>query len=499
LQIALISLGCAKNLVDAEIMLGRLLSDGIEVTNDLARADVVIVNTCSFIDAAQEESADAILEIAKHREMNHREQGLVVAGCLPQRFRQQLPELMPEVDAFMGLDQVTQVTNVVKQAFAHRQARLATASASPPLVCVRGRSTYLPDAATPRFRLTPRHFAYLKVAEGCSHHCSFCIIPRVRGPHRSRPPSDVVQEARALLAEGVKELNLISQDTTYYGLDLNPAGASAANTHGQTAARPGLQPSPTTIDALLRELNALPGDFWIRLLYTHPAHWTDNLIRAMADCPKVARYVDLPLQHIHQDILNRMRRDTPRRRIEDLIAKMRAAIPGLTLRTTFIVGFPGETDAHFQTLLDFIREMRFERLGVFTYSQQVGTAAARMPNQVAELIKRRRLDQVMAEQQRISYKLAASFVGRTVKVLVERDAHPGELANPGFTSFEHGTRRNPQPCPTRTRNRLVLARGEADAPEIDGQVYVRGRLPLGQFARVKIIGHTDYDLIADPI
>jgi ribosomal protein S12 methylthiotransferase len=390
-SVGMISLGCAKNLVDAEIMLGSLIQSGFRITNEAASADVLIVNTCSFIDAAQEESIDAILESAQARQRDHPGQALIVSGCLPQRFRDDLPKLLPEVDAFMGIDQVAQVSDIVAQALARRREklgggaaeapartevarRLAQLEKEPPPVHVHLRPSYIPDFATPRFRLTPRHFAYVKIAEGCNHPCSFCIIPRMRGSHRSRPQGDIVREARRLIAEGVKELNLISQDSTYYGLDLR-AGQSRAISSPEkfTAAAHALPADAATLGTLLRELNDLRGNFWIRLLYTHPAHWTDELIGAIAQCPKVARYVDMPLQHIHPNMLERMRRETSRQYIVDLIARMRAGIPGLALRTTFIVGFPGETEEYFQALLEFIRATRFERLGVFTYSQQAGT------------------------------------------------------------------------------------------------------------------------------
>src|SRR5208283_2154066 len=243
----------------------------------------------------------------------------------------------------------------------------AAATLREPLLEVSRRPSYIPDYATPRFRLTPKHFAYLKIAEGCNHPCSFCIIPRMRGSHRSRRQADIVAEAKALIADGVKELNLISQDSTYYGLDLRPNHSRAISSPEKfSAAARSLSADATTICTLLRELNALKGDFWIRLLYTHPAHWTDELIRTIADCPKVARYVDIPLQHIHENMLERMRRETSRQYIVDLLAKIRAGIPGIALRTTFIVGFPGETEACFEELLDFIRETKFERMGVFT-------------------------------------------------------------------------------------------------------------------------------------
>jgi len=558
LRVGLISLGCAKNLVDAEIMLGALLKDGIEITNDAAQADAIIVNTCSFIDAAQEESVDTILESAEVRAAQNRGQSLIVSGCLPQRFRDELPKLLPEVDAFMGIDQVAQVSEIVKQAVSRRAKRVGkhptskekntgrfselekrfassehekgeslrgtgkfgktkTVVALPsildlrpliPLVDVTQRPTFISDFATPRFRLTPKHFAYVKIAEGCNHPCSFCIIPRMRGSHRSRTQSDVVAEARALIADGVKELNLISQDSTYYGLDLRPNHSRAISSPEKfSAAARSLPVDSTTICSLLRELNSLQGDFWIRLLYTHPAHWTDELIRTIAECPKVARYVDIPLQHIHGNMLERMRRETSQQYIVDLIQKIRAGVPGIVLRTTFIVGFPGETGASFQTLLDFIRETKFERLGVFAYSKEDGTLAGKMAGQISDPVKQQRRKLAMAEQHKIARQISESFVGREIKVLVEGRAEEEQLRQASVSSWEHGFLRekqtlNPQPS---TLNYLI-ARGEADAPDIDGRVYVRGKLrtreavlPPGEFAQVKVVGHTDYDLIAEPV
>ena len=512
-RVGMISLGCAKNLVDAEIMLGTLLQQGVQITSDASQAEAVIVNTCSFIDSAQQESVDTILESAAVREAQNRGQALIVAGCLPQRFPEELPRLLPEIDAFMGVDQITQVAEVLRHALARRAARIRgnepapsltlarkpAPESEPGLVAVTPRPRYIPDYATARFRLTPRHFAYLKIAEGCNHPCSFCIIPRMRGSHRSRPQPDIVAEAKALLAQGAKELDLISQDSTFYGLDLHPRqGRAIASPDRFRSAVKALPPAATTICTLLRELNALPGDFWIRLLYTHPAHWTDDLIQTLAQCPKVARYVDIPLQHIHSNMLERMRRETSPGHIIDLLRKIRAAIPGIALRTTFIVGFPGETEQSFQTLLDFIRTARFERLGVFTYSQEKATRAAGMAAQVPDPVKRHRRDLAMAAQHAVALEVARSFMGRTLKVLVENQAGPKDLKNARIHSWEHGLIRGPAQRRARLNGPCLVARSEADAPDIDGRVYVRGQLPLGHFAEVKIIGHTDYDLIAEP-
>jgi ribosomal protein S12 methylthiotransferase len=307
-----------------------------------------------------------------------------------------------------------------------------------------GPARYIPDYTAPRYRLTPRHWAYVKIAEGCNHPCTFCSIPRIRGKHRSRSVADVVAEARALIADGVKELNLISQDTTFYGRDI---GAS--------------------LPALVRELQALPGDFWIRLLYTHPAHWTDELIQTIAGGDKVCRYVDIPLQHINDTMLAAMRRETDGAYIRDLIARLRAGIPGIALRTTFIVGFPGETEKQFAELLDFIEEVRFERLGVFAYSQEDQTAAGDMTGQLPAKIKQARRRRAMALQQRVSRDLLRGYVGQTVRVLVDR---PG------------------------------IGRSHADAPEIDGSVRFAGNATVGDFAAVKVTGAQEYDLrgVASP-
>jgi ribosomal protein S12 methylthiotransferase len=380
-----------------------------------------------------------------------------------------------------------------------------------PLLDVTARPIFIPDFSTPRFRLTPPHFAYVKIAEGCNHPCSFCIIPRMRGSHRSRRQADIIAEAKALVADGVKELNLISQDSTYYGLDLRANhGRAISSPEKFSAAARSLPANAITICSLLRELNSLPGDFWVRLLYTHPAHWTNELIQTIAGCPKVARYVDIPLQHIHENMLRRMRRETSQQYIVDLIKRIRAGIPGIALRTTFIVGFPGETEVCFEELLDFIRETKFERLGVFTYSQEDGTLAGKMAGQISDKIKKRRRELAMAAQRKIARQVSETFVGREIKVLIEGKADAKQLQDANVSSWEHGLLRdkqilNPQLHVAAKRSgdgstlNYLIARGEADAPDIDGRVYVRGKVPIGEFVRVKIVGHTDYDLIAEPV
>jgi len=455
IKVSLISLGCAKNLVDSEIMVGHLHQAGMSVIPDAENADVVIVNTCSFIDSSKEESIGHILEVHQNRGLKKRrkEQKLIVAGCMSQRFSKDLSgELAHEVDAFIGLDQVTKVAPIIEGLYAKERGAQAT-----PDNFVTPRSTFIPDYDTPRFRLTPKHFAYIKIAEGCNHPCTFCIIPQIRGRHRSRTVESVVAEARQLVKEGVKELNLISQDTTFFGMD---TWEQRPNPRTPVDSSRG-----TALTTLLRQLNAIEGYFWIRLLYTHPAHWSDELIQTIAECPKVARYIDIPLQHISDAMLDRMQRETSGDYIRDLIRRIRAGIPGIAVRTTFIVGFPGETEADVDELCAFIKETKFERLGVFRYSQEEGTRGAKMDQQIPAKVKEARWHRLMALQQQIAASVSETHVGQTLRVLVEE---PG------------------------------VARGEADAPDIDGRVYVPKNLPVGDFADVAITGFHDYDLLALP-
>lgn len=454
IKVSLISLGCAKNLVDSEIMVGHLHQAGMQVIPEAEKADVVIVNTCSFIDSSKEESIGHILEVHQNRGMRkrRREQKLIVAGCMSQRFSKDLPDAMPEVDAFIGLDQVTKVAPIIEEIYAKERGRKDA-----PVSFIEGKSTWIPDYDTPRFRLTPNHFAYLKIAEGCNHPCTFCIIPQIRGRHRSRTVESVVAEARRLVQEGVKEINLISQDTTFFGMD---TWEQRPNPRTPVDSSRG-----TALTTLLRQLNAIEGDFWIRLLYTHPAHWSDELIKTIAECPKVARYIDIPLQHISDHMLGLMQRETSGDYIRDLIKRIRAGIPGIAIRTTFIVGFPGETEADVDELCQFIRETKFERLGVFRYSQEEGTRAAKMADQIPPKVKETRWHKTMALQKEIAREVSKSYVGTKLRVLVEE---PG------------------------------VARGEADAPDIDGRVYVPKSLPVGEFVDVTINSFHDYDLLALP-
>lgn len=509
LSVGMVSLGCAKNLVDAEVMLGALMADGLEVTNEPSEADALIVNTCSFISSAQEESVDAILESAELRAVQRPGQALIVSGCMPQRFRKELPKLMPEVDAFMGVDQITEVPRIVREAISCRSAKTIVSqkkrprikNISKPLAEVSARPQYVPDVETPRFRLTARHFAYVKIAEGCNHPCSFCIIPRMRGSHRSRQQLDIVREARGLISQGVKELNLISQDSTYYGMDLRSGHRRTISSPQKFAlATKALPKNATTLCSLLRELNRIPGDFWLRLLYTHPAHWTDELIKTIADCPRIARYIDIPLQHIHDIMLERMRRETDGQYIRDLLGRIREGIPGIAIRTTFIVGFPGETDKRFRALLDFIEETKFDRLGVFPYSKEHGTRAGGMRGQIPARIKEERCAEAMGVQKKIARVKGKALVGQKLKVLTESLATDQDLEGADVRSWEHGLiRENSLKRIEFGNDRYTMARGEADAPDIDGRVYVKGKLPLGEFLEVRVMGSTDYDLIAEPV
>jgi ribosomal protein S12 methylthiotransferase len=481
-KIGMISLGCAKNLVDAEIMLGDVLARGMTITNDAAEADVLIVNTCAFIDSAKEESIEAILEAHQARGLKkkRKDQKLIVAGCMSQRFSGELAaEFHDEVDAFIGLDQVQQVGGIIERVLNRgtAPAKVTTASnktatvtldtshdgaltdaAWEPLNLVTRKPAYIPDWNTPRVRLTAPHTVFTKIAEGCNHPCSFCVIPQMRGRHRSRAIESVVAEVRALVAEGVKEINLISQDTTYYGMDL---WEEKAGPRQKVDTARGV-----TLVHLLRELDKIEGDFWIRLLYTHPAHWSDELIACIAQSKHVARYVDMPLQHIHPRLLDVMKRETSSEHIVDLVARIRAGIPGIAIRTTFIVGFPGETEEEFAYLLDFIGRTRFERLGIFTYSQEEGSRAGKMEGQLPAKVKQRRYKMAMQLQQRIAREHSAAQVGKVVRALVD------------------------QP---------LVARAEADAPDIDGRILLKKAAPVGEFVQVRITGTQVYDLVGEVV
>lgn len=448
-SVGFVSLGCAKNLVDSEVMMGCLRDAGMIVAAEPDVADVVIVNTCSFIDSAKQESIDAILGAARARERGEapKNQKLIVAGCLSQRFAGRLPALLPEVDAFVGLDEVPHIVSLVRRALQGER----------PACEARKNASYIPEYDAPRYRLTPAHTAYVKIAEGCNHACAYCVIPRIRGRHRSRSQESIVREARMLIESGVKEIDLIAQDTTYFGMD-RWLGSAPAKTSGVDSTR------GESLASLIRAIDEIEGDYWLRVLYTHPAHWSDELIETFAGARHMARYVDIPLQHISDRMLEAMRRKTDGNFIRQLLQRMRAGIPGLTLRTTFISGFPGETEDDHQELLDFIEEFRFDRAGVFPYSREEDTLAYRMPGQVHHRTKARRANEISMLLARIAGEIGKSRIGTTMRTLVD---------SPG------------------------LARAECDAPDVDGTVHVDPSLPVGEFAEVVIEDALAYDLIAE--
>jgi len=451
IKVGLVSLGCAKNLIDSEVMIGHLQQAGMTMTPDAALADVLIVNTCSFIDMAKKESISAVHEAVDGRaeDQQRKKQKIIVAGCMSQRFAQELPTLMPDVDAFIGLDQVTQVAPIIE--------RLMGKSTTDQENLVTKTPQWIPDYDTPRFRLTPKHMAYVKIAEGCNHTCSFCIIPRIRGRHRSRTQESVVKEVQELVKSGVKEINLISQDTTYFGMD--KWEDSRPNPRSPVDSSKG-----HSLATLIRALNEIEGDFWIRLLYTHPAHWSDELIQAIAESPKVARYIDMPLQHISDHMLDLMKRETDGQYIRDLIKRIRAGIPDIAIRTTFIVGFPGETEGDFNELIRFIEDERFERAGIFEYSREDGTRAAKMEGHLHHMTRKSRWNEAMRAIQRNIEAVNEKLVGKQLRVLVEE---PG------------------------------VARGQWDAPDIDATVMVDKAIPVGSFTDVTVKDWRGYDLIAN--
>jgi ribosomal protein S12 methylthiotransferase len=430
----MLTLGCPKNQVDAELMLGVLARDGHEMVLDPDEADVLVVNTCAFIGPAKEESIDAILEAARAKSAREGRR-LVVTGCLAQRYADELVTALPEVDVFVGTGDLTRIGEAV-----------AGPVTGEPVV-YRGAHHELPaHGVSPRVRTGSWWTAYLKVSEGCDHRCSFCIIPKIRGRHESRPLDDLLAEAEDLVAAGTLELNLIAQDLTAYGRDL-PGDASLAR--------------------LLRALAVrVPGARWLRLLYAYPASVSEELLEVMASEPAVCPYLDMPLQHASDAMLRAMRRERSVAAVRALIGRVRAAVPGIALRSSFIVGFPGESEADVDALCAFLEEVEFERVGVFQYSQEEGTHAATLPGHLPEPVKRARFERVMETQASIAARLARAQVGRTIEVLLEREDAPGR-----FTG--------------RTRTQ---------APEIDGEVTVRGEGMLGEIVPVRITAAGAYDL-----
>jgi ribosomal protein S12 methylthiotransferase len=452
MKIGLVSLGCPKNLVDSEVMLGLARDAGHELVQDAGAADVLVVNTCAFIDSAKQESIDAILEMARHKSDGACRR-LIVTGCLAERYRDELRAEIPEIDAVLGTGEVPEIVNAIGGTSGSAGAPLTFFARHP---ASRTAPSYIYDAETPRVFATPRHYAYVKVAEGCDYKCAFCIIPTLRGSYRSRPAESIVREARALAARGVKELLLISQDTTFYGIDRHERGALAR---------------------LLRKLNEIDGLEWIRLLYLYPTTIDDETLAAVAECENVCKYIDLPLQHAANAVLKRMRRPGTRQKYDRLLERIRERVPGVALRTTLIVGFPGETDADVAELCGFVTDHRFDHLGVFTYSHEEGTSAFAMDDNVPAAAKRARRNRVMSLQKRLVRVRQRARIGERVRVLVDGPATDHEL--------------------------VLKARLPSQAPEIDSAVYLSQCDPSsfrsGDFAEVEVIGSRNYDLIARPV
>lgn len=441
-SVGVTSLGCSKNLVDAEIMTGLLARAGWRHTEDLAQAEIIVVNTCTFIEPAKDESILAILEAAKYKETG-RCRRLVVTGCLSEQYRTELFKEIPEIDVLLGTASWDRIVEAVEASEAEERVSIYDRQ-----------SRTVEPMGLPRARTTPDYTAYVKVAEGCSNGCTFCLIPYVRGGFRSRTQESVLQEVRTMAAEGVREINLIAQDTTSYGRDL---------------------PEPTTLTALLREMSAVDGIDWIRLLYLYPKYFTDELLAEVVRNPKVCKYIDIPLQHISDSVLQRMHRRDRAADIRALLRKIRSQDVYITLRTTFIVGFPGETEEDFRALCDLVREIRFDRVGIFRYSQEAGTPAARLPEQIPEEVKEERYHQLMAIQAQISEELNRECVGRRETALVETAAADRE-------------------------DGVAVGRLRTQAPEVDGLVYIENgeTLPVGALVPVEITAGYAYDLVAQP-
>jgi len=455
MKLGFLSLGCPKNLVDGEVMLGLARDAGHEVTADAREAEVIVVNTCAFIDAAKEESINAILEMAELKRGGAC-QRLVVTGCLGERYRDQLKAEIPEIDVVLGTGDVPAIVgalNGIQPKAMPVTLFKSTIDIQEPKTAL---PTYLYDATTPRLQTTPRHYAYVKVAEGCDYTCAFCIIPTLRGKFRSREEDSIVREAERLASSGVRELLLISQDTTFFGIDRGERGALAR---------------------LLRRLNTVEGLTWIRLLYLYPTTITDDVLDAMAECEKVCKYIDLPLQHASADVLRRMRRPGNRETYDKLLARIRARVPDVTLRTTFIVGFPGETEADVEQLKDFIRDTGFDHVGVFTYSHEEGTRAYAMEDDVPAEVKAERRDAVMRMQRDLVASRLAGRIGGQIRVMIDGPSPESDL--------------------------VLSGRLEGQAPDIDAVVYLDGCDPsefrAGEVVPAVVTGASGYDLVARPV
>ena len=458
MKVGLISLGCPKNLVDSEVMLGLAQGAGHELTRDAAEADVLVVNTCAFIDKAKQESVDTILEMAELKKTG-KCKTLVVTGCMAERYRDELKAQIPEIDAVLGTGEVPAIVGAIGGQ-APSPVRLLRANGEP--VPMAGpapapeRPTYIYDADTPRLLATPRHYAYLKIAEGCDYKCAFCIIPTLRGGYRSRTADSIVAEAERLAAGGLKELLLISQDTTFYGIDRGERGALAA---------------------LLRRLDKVSGLEWIRLLYLYPTTITDDVLDAIGESRAVCRYIDLPLQHAADPVLKRMKRPGTRASYERLLDRIRRRLPDATLRTTFIVGFPGETAEDFAELASFTKAMAFDHVGVFTYSHEEGTSAHDLTDDVAAATKRSRQRKLMDAQRALVTARQQARIGERVRLVVDGPSAEHEL--------------------------VLRARTAGQAPDIDPLVYLTdcdpSELSPGTFIDAEITGSQEYDLVARPL
>lgn len=439
MKIGMVSLGCPKNLVDSEVMLGLIREKQLEITNDPAEADLIIVNTCGFIESAKEESINTVLQMAEYKK-NGSCKYLVMTGCLGQRYADELFESMPEVDAIVGTDSFTDIGWVIDQVLLGKRLKH--------LQKLESKNVTIP----PRMLTTPTYMAYLKIAEGCDNCCSYCIIPQLRGPYTSRPYDEVMAEAKALAESGIKELIVVAQDTTRYGED----------TTGKLL-----------LPQLLRDLNALEGIRWIRVMYLYPNNFTDELIEAFATLDKVCKYIDIPLQHASDRLLDSMNRFDTRAQVEELLDKLRTRIPGITIRTTFIVGFPGETEEDFTELLDFVEKQRFENAGVFQYSQEEGTVAGAMENQIAPEVKENRYHELMALQAGISEEIHQEREDAELEALVE-----------GFDE-----------------DNLAYGRSTHEAPDIDGTIFIENAegLKVGDMVRVRILQGFTYEMVAERI
>lgn len=440
MNILFISLGCDKNLVDTEVMLGLLASKGYQMIDDETQADVIVVNTCCFINDAKEESIQTILEMAEYKNEG-RLKALIVTGCLAQRYKNEIIEEIPEVDVVLGTTSYDRIVEAIEEALqGHSMIEMTDLDV-------------LPEVHTHRLVTTGGHFAYLKIAEGCDKHCTYCIIPKIRGDFRSVPMEKLLQEAQELADQGVKELILVAQETTLYGKDL----------YGEKS-----------LHKLLKELCKINGIQWIRILYCYPEEITDELIQVMKEEKKICHYLDLPIQHASNEILKRMGRRTSKEQLIEIIGKLRREIPDIVLRTTLITGFPGETQEQHEELMDFVDEMEFDRLGVFTYSPEEDTPAAAMDGQIEENIKEDRQAEIMELQQDIAFDLAENMIGQEVLVLIE-----GKVAD----------------------ENAYVGRTYKDAPNVDGLIFVNTdeELMSGDFAKVKVTGALEYDLIGEII